>query len=426
MSTVFQDEDHEAKIDECAVRVFVLPSVSNRVATSSSLFEKGLQGYNASSACARSSDFCTQSGAGYTDTEDCDGDGVLDHYCYAVGDTLTPSYEAFISSRDLCNVVEDKSCSRSVLPGRRFGCQRPLGWCMHGEHYKRDVDCDGDGHFDHVCETPNHNGFISSSQDCIDTWEEGQTGKKCEPRAPLLTEQDGTVTYKLVVDSGSCVQHGSSTCVKSHPDWPNTNYPTTGCRLHVEWITPQANPQGAVGCDAEVASNQTLCLEMLHMDVEKAHFSQHGYSYGDRFDIGGILVDSDFLNEVRYKVQDRTAIMFNTDLSVERRGWLACLRLRTKKPKVYSAKCTEIGDDIWAGLDIEADEQLVVQCDMTKCRKEKVSPFSREDDYRFQRTANVCDAGWQATKSSKFTISFSNPLRTKKGTFETGSFVIGF
>merc|ERR1712117_576600 len=81
---------------------------------------------------------------------DCDGDGILDHWCYIVGDAETPTYEAFISSRRECQTVE-RSCRRSVLPGRHFGCQRPLGWCMHGEEYRRDVDCDGDGHFDHVC-----------------------------------------------------------------------------------------------------------------------------------------------------------------------------------------------------------------------------------------------------------------------------------
>merc|ERR1719418_229819 len=192
-------------------------------------------------------------------------------------------------------------------------------------------------------------------------------------------------------------------------------------------MTPQATTQGAVGCDTEVVANQTLFLDMLHMDIEKAHFTQHGYSYGERFDIGGVLVDPDFLNEILYKVQDKTAIMFNTDLSVERKGWLACLRLRTRKPKVYSASCAEIGDDIWAELDIKEEEEVVVQCDMTKCGKDKVESYDSSDEYRFQRTTNVCDAGWQATKSSKFTITFKHPVRLTNGIVkDTGSFEVGF
>merc|ERR1712117_245699 len=228
---------------------------------------------------------------GYTDTEDCDGDGVLDHYCYLVGDAMTPSYEAFISSKNDCKLQEQTPCHRSVLPGRKFGCQRPLGWCMHGEHYHRDVDCDGDGHFDHVCETPDHNGFISSSMDCIDTWEEGLKGRECEPTAPLFMDQDDTITYKLVLDSGSWAQHVSSTCVKSHADWPNTEYPTGGCNFHVEWITPPATKDSSASCDEEVVANETLFLEVLHMDIEPAHFATEGFLYGERFTVGGVTVD---------------------------------------------------------------------------------------------------------------------------------------
>merc|ERR1719411_1299907 len=137
---------------------------------------------------------------------------------------MTPSYEAFLSSKHTCRLTES-SCSRSVLPGHKFGCQRPLGWCMHDEHYHRDVDCDGDGHFDHVCDKPGHSGFISSLNDCTDTWEKGPHGEKCDPKAPLLEDKDARVTYKLVSDSGSCVQHDVSTCVASHADFPNTEYP---------------------------------------------------------------------------------------------------------------------------------------------------------------------------------------------------------
>jgi len=428
MSTVFQDEDHEAKLAECAVKIFVLPATPNtRVVASSSSFSAALGGYRATAACARASDFCNNGGAGYTDTEDCDGDGVMDHYCYHVGDAMTPSYEAYISSKSNCELKEQIPCSRSVLPGRKFGCQRPLGWCMNGEEYSRDVDCDGDGHFDHVCDSPGHHGFISSLKDCTDTWENGPSGEKCTPRAPLLTDEDDTITYKLVTDSGSCVQHASSSCVKSHPDWPDTRYPRGGCSFHVEWAAPRAAQTGSVSCDDEVAANQSLFLDVLHMDVEPARFTTEGYLYGERLNIDGILADPETATRTRFKVQDKSVIDWTTDLSVERRGWLACLRLRTRKPKIYEAKCTEIGDDIWAELDLRVEEDLVVQCDMTKCKKDRIDVHSASDRYRFWRTDNVCDAGWQATKSSKFTISFSNPIRTIKGTSEeTGTFVVAF
>jgi len=290
------------------------------------------------------------------------------------------------------------------------------------------VDCDGDGNFDHVCEKPGHNGFISSLMDCTDTWEEGTEGHKCEPRDPLLEDQDGTVTYKLVTDSGSCAHHVTSTCVKSHAGWPNAEYPTGGCSLHVEWTMPPTNSNDAAGCEEKVAvSNETLFLEVLHMDIEPAEFSSSGYLFGERFIVGGMTADPKTATHSRFKVLDATTIEFNTDLSVEKRGWLACLRLRTRKPTVYNASCAEIGDDVWAELDIKDGEEVVVQCDMTKCGKDPVKPYDSTDEYRFQRTTNVCDAGWQATKSSKFTITYTIPLRTLTGTSkDTGSFVVGF
>jgi len=343
---------------------------------------------------------------------------------------MTPSYEAFLSSRENCKLREHTPCRRSVLPGRKFGCQRPLGWCMNGEHYHRDVDCDGDGHFDHVCETPSHNGFISSSMDCIDTWEEGTQGRKCEPKSPILgamgilSAQDAS--YKLVVDSGSCTQHVTPSCVQSHADWPNTEYPATGCRLHVEWSRPTATSEPE-GCINNRNSNETLYLDVLHMDIEPAHFVTEGYLYGERFKIGGVTANANTATRERYPVQDKTMIDWSTDATVQRRGWLACLRLRTKPPKVYNASCTEIGDDIWADLDIKAGQALVVQCDQKKCGKDKVRPASTTSEHSFLRTTNICDAGWQTTKSSKFTISFQTALHARDGESEDYStFEVGF
>jgi len=299
---------------------------------------------------------------------------------------------------------------------------------MHGEEYRRDVDCDGDGHFDHVCDKPGHHGFISSVKDCTDSWENGPSGEKCTPRAPLLTGEDDTITYKLVTDSGSCVQHANPLCVQSHLDWPDTKYPTGGCSFHVEWAAPRAAVEGSVGCDDEVVvANQSLFLDMLHMDIESARFTTGGYLYGEMLKIDGILADPETASRTRFQVKDKSVIVWTTDLSVERTGWLACLRLRKRKPAVYEAKCTEIGDDIWAELDLRVEEDLVVQCDMTKCKKDKIDVHSASDRYRFWRTDNVCDAGWQATKSSKFSIAFSNPLHTTRGTSkEAGTFVVHF
>merc|ERR1711994_161671 len=216
-------------------------------------YDETLQGIKAEARCPRGAGFCNGD-SGYTDTEDCDGDGVLDHWCYSVGDAETPTYEAFISSRSNCATVE-KSCRRSVLPGRHFGCERPLGWCMHGESYRRDVDCDGDGHFDHVCEKEGHAGYIASSQDCIDTWEHGETGAKCEPRA-ILGAKDASVPYKLVSDYGNCVEHDSSQCFASHQVGPILTTPSE-C-VNSMWNGRNQRPQRPT----RLAATRRLRLQM--------------------------------------------------------------------------------------------------------------------------------------------------------------------
>merc|ERR1719330_1203450 len=169
MST-FQRDGVEARIAPCAVKAFIAPLPKDDAVRT----KKG------SSMCHKPASFCRNLPdrdaddwtLPYTDTEDCDGDGVMDHWCYSA----EPSYEAFISSASNCSIVERK-CQRSVLPGSSFACQRPLGWCMNGERYRRDLDCDGDGNFDHACFWNMTGGYIASGQECTDTYPER---KKCE------------------------------------------------------------------------------------------------------------------------------------------------------------------------------------------------------------------------------------------------------
>jgi len=406
--TYFQGEDHEARIHECAVKMFVIPETEKGLAQSD--YDEHLQAIKAEARCPRNAGFCNGD-AGYTDTEDCDGDGVLDHWCYSVGDAETPTYEAYISSRTNCATVE-QSCRRSVLPGRHFGCQRPLAWCMHGEHYHRDVDCDGDGHFDHVCEKEGHAGYIASSEDCKDTWEEGTAGRKCDPR-PILAEQDASVaSYKLVSDYGNCVESGSPQCFVSHAEFPTTDYPVGVCQFHVEWT--------------QAGAEETLYLEVVQMEIETARFNDNGWAYGERLEVNGVNTRTTVNTNTEHQiaefiaVKDKDEIKWSTDQSVQEAGWLVCLRLKKKIPKVHVATCSEIGDDIWSAYFTTDDPKDVVsvECDMTKCNKAKVKSVAAGQRYTFVRTTNVCDAGWQAARSSKFDLVFAGPSKTTEATFE--------
>merc|ERR1739844_553005 len=353
-----------------------------------SVYDEHLKAIKAEARCPRGAGFCN-SDAGYTDTEDCDGDGILDHWCYSVGDDETPTYEAFISSRENCATVE-QSCRRSVLPGRHFGCQRPLGWCVHGERYRRDVDCDGDGHFDHVCEKDGHGGYIASSEDCMDTWEEG---RQCDPR-PILAEQDAAAaSYKLVSDYGNCVQHGSPQCFVSHAEFSESKYPVGVCQFHVEWTqAAAAETTEKVGCDSgTVVPDEALYLEVVQMKVEDAQFNQNGWFSGERLEVNGVNTrtktnaitghqDATFV-----PVKDKDEIKWSTDQSVQEAGWLVCLRLKKKLPKVHVATCSEIGDDIWSLYFTTDDpkEVVSVECDMTKCNKAKVASVTEARGTRF-------------------------------------------
>jgi len=424
----------QGRMMDCGVKMFVVPVIKDTAGVSLSFYNKALSAFTAESVCVKGAGFCTQAGAGYTATEDCDGDGVLDHWCYLAD--LAGSYEAFISSGNAC-AVQEKSCRRSVLPGRTFGCQRPLGWCMNGEKYERNVDCDQDGHFDHVCEKFGHAGFISSSQDCIDTWEEGTAGRPCDRST---TNADAFIPYKLVHDAGDCVSHGNgSQCFKSHAEWPKTNYkPLANCKFHIEATNHQYPKKGSADCDGTAEVENQLLLEVLYEDNERPVYDLTGTFYGDKFALNTVqisptplgrpeacverktCVDWRPLAENINMVYDKQKVEFSSDGSVEKEGWLVCLRERSKIPKLYTATCSEIGDDVWAKLnDVRKKTTYVsVECDMKKCNKAKVRAVLLQSD-RFFRTTNLCDAGWQVAQGDKFDVEF-----TESATFPTNGEII--
>lgn len=413
----------KGKMEECGVKLFVVFPESGLTAKKLAFYDSALKAFKADSVCKKPVGFCDEVGAGYTDTEDCDGDGVLDHWCYMVG-----GYEGFISSRVNCDEKKDK-CRRSVLPGRTFGCQRPLGWCMHGENYRRDVDCDGDGHFDHICEAANHHGFISSSQDCIDTWEKGDLGTKCESVAQTGGQTDSAaVTYKFVRDSGDCVATDGGLCFKSHAEWPVENYkPSKYCSFHVEaeghlFMT-------ADDCGKELEKKSQLVLERWYEDIESAEFDLNGNYRGDKFTADGKTIPLSFIGinddvwaeglewrprwDAELKVYDKVRLEFQTDATGEKEGWLVCLREKKPHPKLYKADCTDTGDVIWSKfLDLSDKTTYVsVECDMDRCNKGKVraAPITTRPLSRFYRTTNICDAGWNVLQSNRFDLQFFDP-----------------
>jgi len=287
---------------------------------------------------------------------------------------------------------------------------------MHGETYRRNIDCDGDGHFDHVCEKPGHSGFISSREDCIDTWAEGTTGRVCDPRKTV--ELATTPNYTLVLDSGSCAPLNSAQCFKSNADWPRGTYPAKEtCKFHVEAKGHNLPVIGTSSRDTQ------LYLEVLYEAIEKPVFKSTGVYYGDKFSQDQVILspvidkqDGNVL-ELLYPVFDQTSFQFTSDDSVQKEGWLVCLREKRNIPIVrVQISCSDIGDDIWSTFalayeGVDKDMYVPVECDMSKCRKAAVTTVSPSSSV-FLRTTNVCDAGWKVTRSNRFDVQFYSPQLT--------------
>jgi len=121
----------------------------------------------------------------------------------------------------------------------------------------------------------------------------------------------------------------------------------------------------------------------------------------------------------RYPVFDGETISWMTDSTVEKHGWLVCLRERrnVKATPVYRASCSEIGDDIWGRVDVYDKDSLVVKCDMDACNKGAAGLFGGYVD-QFVLTTNVCDAGWQITNHDEFTITFHAQNQHEEGRFQ--------
>jgi len=299
---------------------------------------------------------------------------------------------------------------------------------MHGESYRRDVDCDGDGHFDHVCKKDGHAGYISSSQDCLDTWEEGESGLECRPHT-MLESKDVSIPYQLKADYGNCVQHDSSQCFASHEGFSKSDYPVGVCAFHVEWTqqTAAVTEGDATGCEkSKEEPDESLWLEVVQMDTEAAVFNHNGWLHGDRLTVNGVNVRSS-VNEATKRqvvefvpVKDKDVIKWSTDDTVQGAGWLVCLRLKKKIPEVHKASCSEIGDDVWSLYYTRDDPRTVasVECDMKACNKADVVSVTPEERYIFRLTTNICDAGWKAARSSKFDVAFTGATAIREATFE--------
>jgi len=68
---------------------------------------------------------------------------------------------------------------------RLLTCQVDSHWCSHPGAVYKNVDCDGDGHLDHVCvDFQGNKGVISAANGCVDSWPgEGPRGCPNSPNA---------------------------------------------------------------------------------------------------------------------------------------------------------------------------------------------------------------------------------------------------
>jgi len=254
----------------------------------------------------------------------------------------------------------------------------------------------------------------------------GPNGKS-DPH-PVLADQDASIGYQLVADSGTCVQHGIPQCLASHDGFPITKYPNAACQFHVEWtqaVAAEASEE-KVGCDSTPeVPDETLWLEVVQMNIENAKFNEFGYFSGERLEVNDVNTKTSMNTDTQHQmatfiqVKDKSVIKWTTDESVQEQGWLVCLRQKKKLPTTHVATCSEIGDDIWSLYFTQDNptQTVSVECDMTKCNKAAVSSVEGRR-YSFLRTINVCDAGWQASRSSKFEIEFKSATSTLEPIFD--------
>jgi len=437
-------EETETRITECAVKMFVIPTdISEELIESSEAAQPG---------CAKPADFCTGESDGYTDAEDCDGDDKLDHYCWRQSDVEgEDAYEAFTSSKANCEVVEAK-CRRRVLPGAHEGCQRPLGWCMQGDvTYRRDQDCDGDGNYDHICETSpdGHNGFISSASSepvCKDMWTEGENGQACalghsgragdlahSGRAGDLASEENCAPEDLphfkLVKGTSCVQHVNPRCFQSGKDYPHGSdedeegseeegseeegseeegSEDEGCELEVEW---DAEKEGE--CSGE-SGERELHLDVRALDIVETKFESDGKHLGDVFTAGALklTLGKDVV------VEAGETVTWKPEGFPRRGGWLICLTSVLKsEEETLKPACDATGDSLWRDSHRKSDGKAVqVECSDDCGEPEEKEPV--DDDDKFLRTANVCNAGYEKKRSRSFSVTFTTDEEGHTVSFE--------
>jgi len=153
---------------------------------------------------------------------DCDGDGILDHYCmqYTPGNRWT----GFISSRDRCR-------NSFPLGGCGGSCWRPQGWCEGpGQLFSDERDYDGDGIPDPACLDQGKGSYISSAHSCQSTRRVGGAclvpPRWCSDLESFYSEVD--CDFDGIPDA-HC-QSGSSSGFISSAYACAESYPLGGCR----------------------------------------------------------------------------------------------------------------------------------------------------------------------------------------------------
>lgn len=221
--------------------------------------------------------------------------------------------------------------------------------------------------------------------------------------------------YKFVKISGEhCVEHESELCYQSHEDWPYEHYAAQdSCKLQVQWThaAPQAVPTGCT----QPLPDERLFVEVLSLDVEKASYTSNGlFRYGDQLRVGSINVLSGNFSHF-YAVGDGTEVTWLADRSVERNGWLICLRVKHKIPQVYNATCDELGSDLYNQLDISDRQSVRIQCE--DCVWEPVTALYVYVD-TFSLTRPICDAGYQVRGKTNFLFTYHEAWNTEEPRFQ--------